>query len=1172
MTANVSWPEYAAASEGQRQAALPDHSAWVEANAGSGKTKVLIDRVARLLLVGNEPDSILCVTYTKAAASEMQARLFQRLGDWCVMGEADLRDKLAELESRVADTYTPAQIGRARELFAKALETPGGLRIETIHAFCGRVLRRFPLEADIAPGFREIDDDESADIWDASFRAMASRVVAGDEKLKAAARTVAEAGGKGLDIVRDLLSRRPAIQDFIERNGGIEPAIAALGHTLGAPAASPEEIIERAMGADLPRKALVDLLAALPTAKKSDAELHATLVFALSDAPALDRFRAYASVAFTKAGEPRKTNPYTADALKQSPGAALLFQIKDVPQGSEIFRIEAAASALNAARLYARSSAILRLADMLFRDFGERKRARAGLDFDDLIETTAELLEPGRRAAAEWVLWKLDGGISHILLDEAQDTSPSQWRILKALTDDIYAGAGAVRSASRTLFVVGDQKQSIYSFQGADPEHFLREKQDFESKARNAEINFRLPDLAMSFRSAQQVLDFVDTAFDTSAFDGQAPFKVSPPEEGDLLRHTAFRRNEPGSVELWPLEPQPEVEPAEPWDAPQGQESAASPKAQLAQRIASFIKGEITSGATVWDKKQRRPARPGDFLVLVRGRTGGLFDGILQALKREQIPVAGADRLQLLDSLPVQDLLNLIRFALCPSDDLTLAEIIKGPFGVHGTASAPQWLGEDELYALAQPREGRLWPALRASADPRFTPLRDFLAELLTRAHRPPYEFLVHALERGHGLPRPGWELVLSRFGLPAREPVTAIIDRAAAFDADEAPSLQLFLDAIERRGGEVKRELSGPQDEVRVMTVHGAKGLEAPVVILPDMVAGPGRGGDLFVTDDGEPVWPGAKTNDISLSAKLRLEAEARDLREHRRLLYVALTRAQDRLILCGAARANSKEGHDKASWYRVCEGAMKRLIDDGRAAPAERGDHGFLRFGDPPPTLAAASAAAAITAPPPAWLTTPAPAETMRRVLSPSRLTASSEPPVMSPFGAGRAEKLRRGTLIHTLFEVLPNLPPKARWRQAESFLKKQPDLTPDQRTEMLEAAFRVLDDPKFADVFDEGGRAEAPVIGQLANGSTINGRVDRLVVAKSEILVIDYKTDRPAPASVNGVGEAYIAQMAAYREVLSQRWRDKPVRCLLVWTDGPQLMEIPSEMLDRALSRLR
>ncbi len=360
------------------------------------------------------------------------------------------------------------------------------------------------------------------------------------------------------------------------------------------------------MGADLPRKALKDLLGALPTVKKSDAELAATLTTVLSDAPAADRFAAYASLAFTKSGDPRKSNPYTAETLKQAPALALFFQIKEIPQGSEISRIQAIAEALNAARLYERSAALLRLADTLFDEFDRRKRARAGLDFDDLIETTSRLLT--RRHAAEWVLWKLDGGISHILLDEAQDTSPAQWRILKALTNDIFSGHGAVREERRTLFVVGDRKQSIYSFQGADPEHFLFEKQTFETSARTAKVDYELPDLAMSFRSSPEVLDYVDTVFDTDVFTPDAPFTLTPPDAADLLRHTSFRRDQPGSVELWPLEPRNDVEPAEPWTAPKGQESAASPKARLATRIAKFIRREIDAGAAVWDSKNS--ARP----------------------------------------------------------------------------------------------------------------------------------------------------------------------------------------------------------------------------------------------------------------------------------------------------------------------------------------------------------------------------------------------------------------------------------------------------------------------------------------------------------------------------------------------------------------------------------
>ncbi len=1167
------WREYEDAARGQADAALPEASAWVEANAGSGKTKVLIDRVARLLLRRVEPDSILCVTYTKAAASEMQSRLFDRLGGWCVMNAEQLKTKLSELEGRPTADYTDEDIGRARELFAKALETPGGLRIETIHAFAGRVLRRFPLEANVAPGFTELDDDATADIWDQSFRAMGRRVVRGDAALMEAARVAAEAGGGyGLSVVRDLLPRRAAIASYIAAAGDIDRAIERLRKELRSGKESAADILEAAMGVAMPRAALKQLAAALPRTKPTDAKLADALAFILSDAPAAARFDAWTTLAFTQKGELRKANPYTAEAAKFAPAVADLFQLKDIPEGSEITRIQQVSAAINARRLFERSAAVLRLAEVLFDDFADRKRARAGLDFDDLIETTSHLLT--RQYAAEWVLWKLDGGISHILLDEAQDTSPAQWAILRALTEDIFAGSGAERDEARTLFVVGDQKQSIYSFQGADPEYFLGQKQAFISRAEAADLTYKLPDLAMSFRSAPEVLSYVDEVFDTDVFLPDAPFTLLPPDAANLMRHTPFRRDHVGSVELWPLEPKADVQPAMPWDAPQAMELEGSAKARLAARIAQFIKAELSSGVAVWDKdkKEYRPARPGDFLILVRGRVGGLFDGILQSLKRENIPVAGADRIQLLDSLAVQDLLNLIRFALCPEDDLALAEILKGPFGVYTTKAGPAWFNDDDLFAIAEPRgQASLWTALLASTDRKFAPVRAFLTDVLARAHQPPYEFLTHALERGHGLPRPGWELILSRFGGPAREPVTALIDRAAGFDADQPPSLQLFLDAVERRGGEVKRELSGPQGEVRVMTVHGAKGLEAPIVILPDTCSAHRAPDGLFMSQHGAPIWPGPKGNDTQLSAELRAEQDARALREHRRLLYVALTRAQDRLIVCGAFSGGAKgNGFTETSWYRVCQGAMLRLVEQGRAEEITDGDRKLFRLGAAPDQLLPEVRNTNTPPAPPTWLTAPAPQETAARVLSPSRLTSSAEPPVISPFGAGRAERLRRGSLIHLLFEVLPNLPVKARRKTAEDFLKRQADLSPEQRREMLESTLGVLEDKQFAAVFAPGGRAEAPVIGQLGS-ATINGRIDRLVITDTDILVVDYKTDRPAPATIAGVGEAYIAQMAAYRAVLSQRWPNRPIRCLLVWTDGPQLMEIPPTALDAALSRV-
>ena len=494
---------------------------------------------------------------------------------------------------------TQDDIGRARELFAKALETPGGLRIETIHAFCGRVLRRFPLEAGVAPGFSELDDDDAADLWDAAFRAMGRRVVRGDAALMEAARTAAEAGGgKGLDIVRDLLPRRAAIQRYIDagrrhRRRRRPPARSISS----APTHRPTRSSNSAMGADLPREALQDLLRppCPPAASPTQTSPTRIAIRPVGCAPPKTASPPTPRVCLHREGRARrKQQPlHQADAAEaRARRRRLFFQMKDVPQGSgdpSHPRRRRSASTPRACSSAPPPSCASPTS--LFADFADRKRARAGLDFDDLIETTARLLT--RRHAAEWVLWKLDGGISHILLDEAQDTSPAQWRILKALTDDIFAGAGAVRDDPRTLFVVGDQKQSIYSFQGADPEHFLREKQDFrDQRAAAPRSAYALPDLAMSFRSAPEVLAYVDDVFDTDVFAARRALHARCRRDAaDLLRHTPFRRNEAGSVELWPLEPKRRSRTRRAVGcAARRWRTKASPKARLAARIASFIK------------------------------------------------------------------------------------------------------------------------------------------------------------------------------------------------------------------------------------------------------------------------------------------------------------------------------------------------------------------------------------------------------------------------------------------------------------------------------------------------------------------------------------------------------------------------------------------------------
>ncbi len=500
----------------------------------------------------------------------------------------------------------------------------------------------------------------------------------------AAARIVAEAGGSGFGVLRDLHQKRAEVIAFIETAGGIERAIAALQDEVGAGAETVEDLLERAMGADLPRDALHTGADRLPRRRpETDNEKADTIDNALGDAPApKGGSRSISGVVLTDEGRSARTSSgHQPVKLSEQlrPVVARPLRSTDVPEGSETQRIYSVRSAIAARGVYERSAALLRLASRMFRDFARRKDARAGLDFDDLIHGVRRLLT--RADAAEWVLWKLDGGVEHILLDEAQDTSPQQWQILRKLTEDIFAGAGAVRERARTLFVVGDQKQSIYSFQGADPEHFLEQYRQVRGLADAARVPLNAPTMAMSFRSVGQVLDYVDAVFHADHFAGESPFSLLPPEEANYATHTPYRREHQGSVELWSLRPHTKADDPDPWDAPVDQIRETSPRVQLARDVAAYVRREIDAGTTVWDGGQQRTVRPGDFLILVKRRTGGLFDALLQSLKLQHLPVAGADRIQLLDSLAVQDLLNLVRFALCPEDDLTLAEILKGPFG-----------------------------------------------------------------------------------------------------------------------------------------------------------------------------------------------------------------------------------------------------------------------------------------------------------------------------------------------------------------------------------------------------------------------------------------------------------------------------------------------------------
>ncbi len=1182
MTDVVTSPDSAAfeqAKRAQAQAAEPGLSAWVEANAGSGKTKVLIDRVARLLLQrpdgrpGAPPDSILCITYTKAAANEMLSRLFSRLGDWSVADDEALRRKLAELEGRDPGAYEPGDLRQARALFARALETPGGLRIETIHAFCARILRRFPLEAGISPGFQEIEEDEANALW----RAVLS------DHLEAAAlshpdemRILAEAtGGLGIGAAINALQyKRQALQSFWYSLSSETELNERIRQAAGAGDASADGIVQAAMIDALPVEDLRAAINALSTLEKpgaSDEKLLNAMTALLSTENAEERYTIYmGALAGAKGDFPAGSNPFTAKA------GALVADLftrnlkKGDPEGREITRMKSVQADLSAAKAAERTIALMRIGQPVIEAYAREKRLRAALDFEDLIEHTRALLT--RSNAAEWVLYKLDGGLTHLLLDEAQDTSPSQWALINALVQEFQSGLGQDRQADpRTQFVVGDPKQSIYSFQGADQQQFEAEKLSFVARetivaeAENRPVN--QPEMAMSFRSTPEVLRFVDEVRARVPLS-EAATDTLPPVDADLKPHTARRANQPGRVELWPLEipTGPEGE-EDAWTTPTDHVPADAPRRRLARSIAREVREMIDRGESVWREQPdrswiRKPIAAEDILILVRSRNE-LFDALIDSLKQEGVAVAGADRLRLLDNIGVQDCLNLIRFALQPGDDLTLAEILRSPFC--------DLVDDDRhLFALAYGRDAEtLWQRLLASEQPAFQAAKHFCQQLIAHRHLPAFEFLTRALTERDADGVSGWDKLIRRLGEPVRDPVRALLSGALSHDMSKAKSLQAYLSETEGRDTVLKRELGEPDKAVRVMTVHGAKGLQSPVVILPDTTgATKPVSDDLFFNAGGTPLHSPSSRLDCRATAELREAANVAAERESRRLLYVALTRASDHLIIAGAGLGSSKTGYAKSSWYRWCLTAMRALTDRGDPdeAPEQR-----LTYGAAPIYLGKDASSDLAAPAPPAWLKRLAPAPVPpARLAAPSRLT-EDRAAVIAPFGPDRSAALRRGRLIHALLQTLPDLPESERTAAGARFLSREPDLSADERQEMLDVTLRTLSDPGFADVFAPGGRNEAAIVGTLPGGQMVNGRVDRLIIHDDHVMIIDYKTDRPAPLRASDIETPYLVQMAAYRAVFLALFPDRPVRCALLYTDGPHLIELDGQTMSESLNRV-
>ena len=1149
----------------QTAAADPGRSVFVTANAGSGKTTTLVDRVARLLLQKAPPGEILCVTYTKAAAAEMQARLFEKLGRWAVMDDAELSRDLVRLDGRDPSGLKAEDLREARRLFARALETPGGLKIQTIHAFCEKLLRRFPIEAGVSPAFKVLENEAAIALSHAAREDLARAALADpDGRLGAAySHFAVELDWKAFHALLAMIeAERGKLVGYVERwTSGFAPG---------------PHILAGVSEEDTPGGIETDFLNWLdPAAWRAAADGFAT--GSANDQKIAAQMR--------EAVPPHSSLAAMKPLFIDSKGAARTkFGTKNAPPAAAAYldsvslKYCAVLDRMRAARVADDTVKALTLATAHAAYYETAKARQGALDFSDLVVRTVDLLTV--RSTAAWVLFKLDGGIEHVLVDEAQDTAPDQWAIFKALTEEFFSGEGAPRRGEtpripRTVFAVGDEKQSIYSFQGARPERLRQEAQAYEALARGAGRPFEEVPLDTSFRSTEEVLAFVD-----EAFKGPDHARALVGATGDIPTHQPARIDQHGSVDLWPLFQDPATPDREAWNAPVDKEDARSGRKQLAQALARDIRKQVEAGSAVHNRDgNKRPARWGDFLVLVR-RRDALFEEIIRALKAEGVPVAGADRLKLSSHIVFDDLIAVARFALYPDDDLSLAEVLRSPF-----CDVTDFGDPHSLYPLAdkEGREGRsLWRELRLRADeqPQWRRARDFVQAALDARDRDPFAFFSSLLNRIDETGVSGRARILARLGREVEEAIDETLAQVLAAEDRGGVDLETCVALLEAADVEVKREMEGARDEVRVMTVHGAKGLEAPIVILPDTTSRAKPQGPTLMPaagEDGEEgegwlMCPGSKTDDCPASQAAREARAARADAESLRLLYVALTRARDRLVIMGRAVKRPAEGFEAGSWWSVIAETFQRLAEDDPLNARDIGD-GVLRFGVDPETLSAAASTLRKGAEVPSWARVmPAP-DSAARFASPSKMEETVRIPAPSPLAttAGPGAPLgrfRRGDLIHRLLERLPDIAPGDRADAAQRIMSRERDLDDDQRAEMIEAAFRVLNDERFAPVFGPGSRPEVALTGSIGD-VPISGRIDRLVITPDRVLVVDYKTNRPAPGRIEDADPAYVLQMAVYASVLSRLYPDRTVEAAMVWTDGPRLMAVPQTMMDGALA---
>lgn len=1065
----------------QQLAANPLACAWVSASAGTGKTKVLIDRLLALLLSGVNPEHILCLTFTKAAAAEMQQRLFQALQSWVMQSDVILTQTLTML---LAAPPTIEQLNRARMLYTLALEAPGGLKIETIHGFCQILLNRFPIEAGITPSPKIIDEQQAEDLLDQAKRQTLSRVLEEDHVRITQILVSHFKDGSFQTSLQEIINNRRYFREVLEKYPDLSTYTSALCEKLDLP------LFEDLLKPDLAALYLTQTYC-LSAADRT--QLHAIAASAdhpiltswLKSAPAdwADLFNAYTGLFLTKKGE----------LLKKQ-------KIDCQTEAEQIYRLNRTLETLQIAQ---KSGCIFYLGCEIFKIYQQLKHQQNFLDYDDLIEKTIALLT--QPAIAPWILYKLDGGIQHLLVDEAQDTNPDQWRVIEALTQDFLTP----QKKHRTLFVVGDVKQSIYSFQGASPRDFIQLRDKYRQQCQAIGQPWYDINLQVSFRSTPEILTIVDQIVN------QPDHQLAIQFQAQTIQHLPFRATHQGSIQLLPaVLTTKESLALDPWPIPDQSRRLETQLDQVSQQISLKIQHLLASQMILPSTGQ--PIQPKDILLLVQQR-GLLAPALIRTLKKQGIPIAGMDRFLLNTHLAVQDLMALGQFLLLPQDDLALACVLKGPL---------LDLSETDLMMLAAPRSGSLWQELRQrqTESLAYQQAYDFLKSLLREVdYLSPYHLYHLILFKQQGLQK-----FRCRFGQEADDALSEFLNYAFKSSQGQSLTLQQFLGELEKVEHEIKRDGSNhSQNQIRLMTVHGAKGLQAPVVLIiekfktrsmPDRLLW-----ELNTSGEGQFMLMRPRTDaDTSYTHTLKNKMEEIDIQENKRLLYVALTRAQDHLFLTGYGEKEIPE----ESWYQwlQCHAALTE-------APQET----------TPYTPSSVEIKQEEN-----WLNIPV---KHRKIIQ-----KEVEVPLL------QTRAMQRGVIIHRLFEMLLDLPAAMRKEAATIYINKQAEPVDDIPLNHILATL----ESEMLRPFCEG---QAVAEMEISDCDGKLQRLDRVIVTKTHVRILDYKTSSLFPTAANATPKAILTQLSNYAAAMQQIYPDHQIDCYLLWTSGPVLHHIPHNLLKLA-----